>query len=428
MKLIGQKWKPSLPEEVLWFPFYVSQTLHMWLETFIRRCFFQSKYDYRDLWIRFSEILTGSPEIHDLLPEIAKFIARTMSVRQVAFWLRSRSSANFHLAYSQSGHPANGSASILRLAGRPPQNLIFRLGKNSLPVPHFPIRDLQPLYELGVRRVLPIQKGNEVLGFLGISGEMDNSSSVQDEQFLLSISAQLSHLILTHELSEELLTTKEWDSFNRCASFVLHDLKNLATIQSMILENSQHLRHNSDFIADAFATFNDTTEKMINLIASLSVQRGQLSLKQQPVNILEVISHTFDELKINQRNGLRIRTAFPPREKVPEIRGDPDLLRKAFTNLILNAIQSLPRGEGAVDVTISQDHQDKITTSIRDTGCGISPDQLETVFRPFQTTKENGLGIGLCHTRSIIEVHGGQIRIQSQLNAGTTVEIDLPTT
>jgi len=257
---------------------------------------------------------------------------------------------------------------------------------------------------------------------------VDSSSSVQDDdQFLLSIGVQLSHLILTYELSEELLMTKEWDSFNRCASFVLHDLKNLATIQSMILENSQHLRHNSDFIADAFATFNDTTEKMINLIASLSVQRGQFSLKQQPVNILEVISHTFDELKINQRNGLRIRTAFPPREKVPEIRGDPDLLRKAFTNLILNAIQSLPRGEGAVDVTISQDHQDKITTSIRDTGCGISPDQLETVFRPFQTTKENGLGIGLCHTRSIIEVHGGQIRIQSQLNAGTTVEIDLPT-
>jgi len=101
-------------------------------------------------------------------------------------------------------------------------------------------------------------------------------------------------------------------------------------------------------------------------------------------------------------------------------------LRKAFTNVILNAIQSLPSGEGKVDVTVSQD-EDTITTSIRDTGCGIPPDRLESMFRPFQTTKENGLGIGLCHTRSIIQVHGGEIRIKSKLNAGTTVEIDLPT-
>jgi signal transduction histidine kinase len=194
----------------------------------------------------------------------------------------------------------------------------------------------------------------------------------------------------------------------------------------MTLENAEHLHDNVDFVADAFATFNHTTDQMINLIASLSVRRGQFSLKQQPINILEVISHTFDELKIDQRNGLSIHTEFPPMENLPAIRGDPDLLRKAFTNVILNAIQSLPSGEGEVDVAVFQDDADTITTSIRDSGCGISPDRLETMFRPFRTTKENGLGIGLCHTRSIIEVHGGEIRIQSQLNNGTTVEIDLP--
>ena len=57
----------------------------------------------------------------------------------------------------------------------------------------------------------------------------------------------------------------------------------------------------------------------------------------------------------------------------------------------------------------------------------MPPEQLEKLFRPFQTTKETGLGIGLCHTRSIIEVHGGQIRIESQVNSGTKVEVELPT-
>ena len=399
----------------------------MRIQAFIRRFLCQSKYDYRDLWIKFSEISTNSPKIHDVLPKVADFIARTMSVRQVAFWVRCQVTAEFDFVYAIRGPASNGSVSGLRLngAGLKSGNVIFRLPKGSLAEQNFPIRNLQPLCELGIERVLPFQRGNDVLGFLGISGEPDGNRSVEDEQFLLSLSSQMSHLILTHELSQDLLISKEWDSFNQCASFVLHDLKNLATVQSMTLENAENLHDNVDFVADAFATFNHTTDQMINLIASLSVRRGQFSLKQQPINILEVISHTFDELKIDQRNGLSIRTELPPIEKVPAIRGDPDLLRKAFTNVILNAIQSLPSGKGKVEVTVSQ-HDDTITTSIRDTGCGIPPDRLESMFRPFQTTKENGLGIGLYHTRSIIEVHGGEVRIKSQLNAGTTVEIDLP--
>ena len=292
----------------------------------------------------------------------------------------------------------------------------------------FPIDCVRTLQELGIHRLVLVEKGNQVLALIGIGAPPhEQESSSEDNQFLSSVSTQLSHLILTHKLSEELLLAREWDSFNRFASFILHDLKNLATLQGMTLENAKHLRHNPNFISDAFETFSQTTEKMINLIASLSVQRGQFSLKQQPVNILEVIAHTFDDLKLDQRNGVRISTAFPPKDQLSTISGDPDLLQKAFTNLLLNAIQSLPKGEGAVEVSVSQRNRGKITASIRDSGCGIPPEQLEKLFRPFQTTKEKGLGIGLCHTRSIIEVHGGQIRIESQVNSGTKVEVELPT-
>jgi signal transduction histidine kinase len=257
-----------------------------------------------------------------------------------------------------------------------------------------------------------------------IGGE---SFSAEDERLLTSISNQIGNLILTHKLSEELLLSREWESFNRFASFILHDLKNLATLQGMTLENAKHLSHNPNFLADAFETFQKTTDKMIGLIASLSVQRGQFSLKQQPVNILEVFANTFDDLKIAERNGVRLLTSFPNSGRPPIIAGDPDLLQKAFTNLMLNALQSLPKGQGAVEVTVSKNDGGKVTASIRDTGCGIPPEQMDNLFRPFQTTKEKGMGIGLCHTRSIIEVHGGQIRIESQINTGTKVEVELPT-
>jgi len=418
----------------LFLAFYLSPHFHSTIRSFVTRHFFRNKYDYRDLWMKFSEKSSGSLNIRDLLPPVAEFVADAMFVRQVVFWLRSTTSETYNLAYCHdraSGNRIESSPLKLDRSRSPDKDAIFfRVPTDNAAnaAGRFPFDKLQTLKDLAIQRLVLVEKGNEVLALMGIGApSAGEKSSAEDDQFLLSVSNQLGHLILTHKLSEELLLSREWDSFNRFASFILHDLKNLATMQGMTLENSKHLSHNPNFVTDAFATFSQTTDKMINLIASLSVQRGQFSHKQQPVNILEVLTNTFDDLKIKQRDGVRVLTAFPPKDKLPIICGDPELLQKAFTNLLLNAIQSLPKGEGAVEITVAQEAGGKIMTSIRDTGCGIAADRLESLFRPFQTTKEKGMGIGLCHTRSIIEVHGGQIRIESQVNAGTKVEVELPT-
>jgi putative PEP-CTERM system histidine kinase len=418
----------------LFLAFYLSPDFHSLLRGFITRNFFRNKYDYRDLWMKFSDKSSGSLNIREVLPHVAEFVADAMFVRQVAFWLQSTTAETYHLAYSHDRLSNNGSHShALKLdpsRSYEKNSIVFAVPADATAIAsnHFPIDRIQPLKDLGIRRLVLVTKGNEVLGLMGIGAPLGKEQLLaEDDQLLMSVSNQLSHLILNHKLSEELLLSREWESFNRFASFILHDLKNLATMQGMTLENAKHLSHNPNFVNDAFATFSQTTEKMINLIASLSVQRGQFSLKQQPVNILEILTHTFDDLKIDQRNGVKVMTSFPSKSKPLVISGDPELLQKAFTNLLLNAIQSLPKGQGDVEVTVSDEIAGRITTSIRDTGCGIPPERLETLFRPFQTTKDRGMGIGLCHTRSIIEVHGGQIRIESQVNAGTRVEVELPT-
>jgi len=418
----------------LFLTFYLSPGFHSSVRGFITRHFFHNKYDYRDMWMKFSDKSGGSLNIRDVLPRVAEFVADAMFARQVAFWLRSTTSETYNLAYSHDrASDAVAHSLPLRLdrSRSPDKNsIVLTVPADAMAIAtnHFPIDKIQPLKELGIQRLVLVEKGNEVLALVGVGAQPGGEKfSAEDDQFLVSVSNQLSYLILNHKLSEELLLSREWESFNRFASFILHDLKNLATLQGMTLENAKHLSHNPNFITDAFATFSQTTDKMINLIASLSVQRGQFSLKQKPVNILEILTTTFDDLKIGQRNGVKVMTTFPSKSKLPVISGDAELLHKAFTNLLLNAIQSLPKGQGAVEVTVSEEVAGKITTSIRDTGCGIPPERLETLFRPFQTTKERGMGIGLCHTRSIIEVHGGQIRIESQVNAGTRVEVELPT-
>ena len=401
-------------------------------ESFITDNFFRSKYDYRDLWNKFSDESSGSLNIQTVLPRVTEFISDAMFVRRVAIWLRTNNSDTaYALAHY---HSPTSSQPYEPMTLRRRRDLtqteiesVFTVTPAKPVTDNLILENDGQLTKLGIERYVFVEKDNEVLAILGVGGFHGRAGySAEDDRFMRSVGNQLAALIVRHKLSEELLLSREWESFNRFASFIIHDLKNLATLQGMTLENARHLSHNPEFLKDAFATFSQSTDKMIGLIASLSIQRGQFSLKQQPVNILEVIKQTFEDLKIEQRTGVKITTKFPAQDATPVISGDPELLQKVFTNVLLNAIQSLPTGQGTVDITVSETDPGKIVAAIRDTGCGIPPEQLQNVFRPFQTTKERGMGIGLCHTRSIVEVHGGHIRIDSQVNRGTTVELEFP--
>ncbi|HWP59964.1 MAG TPA: XrtA/PEP-CTERM system histidine kinase PrsK [Candidatus Acidoferrales bacterium] len=408
---------------------YLSPTLRQRLEAFIARNFFHSKYDYRYLWTQFSERIAGSIQLSDILPKITEFIADCLFVRQVIVWLAAPGSTTFTVAYSldDTARPRDGGLAFRlepdEAGGRFPDILqVSSAAKTPAQLP-FSAADLAALR---VTHLLPVKKGGEILGWVGIGDRIGGQPlAVEDEQLLVSIVTQLANAILTARLSSELLEAREWESFNRLASFVIHDLKNLATQQSMVLDNAKRFRSNPEFLQDAFKTFAETTDKMISLIANLSVQRGNLVLNHQPVDIVELLQETFRGLSVFQRNGVRLVTDFPARPKPLLVSGDPKLLEKAFANILLNALQSLPDGKGTIEVKVANPNG-KILTSVADTGCGIPPEQLRNLFRPFQTTKKGGTGIGLCHTRTIVESHQGHIRIQSEPNRGTRVEIELP--
>jgi signal transduction histidine kinase len=395
--------------------------------------FVEKSYDFGNLRAPVPDSTSSTLNLAEVFPIIAKRIASVMLVRHVALWLPANySDMTYRLYYYHS--PTNiderrRHSTIRRARDLEPAEVdkIFEISGTPDPECSRPIENEDNLRELGITRYVFVENNNEFLAILGVSKNQSRDSvSAKNDRFLLKIRNQMANLIIRHKVTEELSLRREWDSFHRLTAFIIHDLKNLATLQSMTLENAKHLNQNPDFVADAFATFTQTTDKMISLIASLSIQRGQFTLNQQPVNILEVIHNTFEDLKLAQRTGVMITTKFPPQDAPPIILGDPELLQKVFTNILLNAIQSLPKGQGAVDISVGATDPGKIIAAIRDTGCGIPPEQLQNVFRPFQTTKERGMGIGMCHTRSIVEVHGGHIRIDSQVNRGTTVELEFP--
>ncbi|MGZ8846460.1 MAG: sensor histidine kinase [Pyrinomonadaceae bacterium] len=107
---------------------------------------------------------------------------------------------------------------------------------------------------------------------------------------------------------------------------------------------------------------------------------------------------------------------------------DPDSLRSALTNLIINSLQAMDGQGGTVTLTLSgEDNGRRVRIDIADSGRGIEPDEISKVFEPYYSTKETGTGLGLAIVRKAIDDHHGTIAVKSKVGEGTTFTITLPT-
>ena len=109
---------------------------------------------------------------------------------------------------------------------------------------------------------------------------------------------------------------------------------------------------------------------------------------------------------------------------LPNVEHDSKQIHQLVLNLLLNAVQAID-GAGAIRVQVSALRGDAAITVI-DTGCGIAPEHLPNIFRPFYTTKGNGTGLGLSLARQIAEEHHGRIEVTSEVGKGTTFLVVLP--
>ncbi len=113
-------------------------------------------------------------------------------------------------------------------------------------------------------------------------------------------------------------------------------------------------------------------------------------------------------------------------DQLPEIVGDPQQLQQVFLNLLLNAAEAIGEG-GKITVRTGLEEQAKtVSISFKDTGSGIADELQEKIFQPFFTTKGKGTGLGLAVSKRIVEEHGGNIKVVSNIDGGVTFTITLP--
>jgi two-component system, NtrC family, nitrogen regulation sensor histidine kinase NtrY len=144
------------------------------------------------------------------------------------------------------------------------------------------------------------------------------------------------------------------------------------------------------------------------------------------VNVNEILRNVVRlfEAQFNAVGKPSITTEYFLNESQPEIDADPDLLHRAFQNLVLNALDAMPAG-GTLSLRTS-DGGDTVRIEVSDTGKGLTPEECSRLFTPYYTTKLQGTGLGLAIVQSVISDHHGTISVSSEEGRGATFRMDLP--
>jgi putative PEP-CTERM system histidine kinase len=262
--------------------------------------------------------------------------------------------------------------------------------------------------------VVPLFGGERLEGFIVLGRPVNNKEVYiyEDYDLMKTIARQASLAILHQRLSEQITHAREIAAIGNVAAFVAHDLKNLVSNLSLVVENAARYLHNPDFQKDMLTSLGNTVVKMQKLISRLKNLGDQDHLNQQQVNLLELAEKTAL---------LVVGNMISVSGTAEIVRVDEIEIQNVILNLLMNGIEaSGPQEPVAIEVGCSNVPFIRII----DRGCGISARFLRTeLFKPFRTTKKQGLGIGLYQCRQIVEAHGGRIEVSSVEGSGSVFTV-----
>jgi nitrogen fixation/metabolism regulation signal transduction histidine kinase len=264
------------------------------------------------------------------------------------------------------------------------------------------------------------------------AGEWDTRVEVHGGDEITQLAESFNRM--TAELlaqKERLVQTERVAAWRELARRLAHELKNPLFPLQLTVENLVRARAQSPEQFDE--VFQESSSTLLAEISNLKTIIGRFSefskmphpqLQAIQVNeILRVVVKLYRaQLRAPGRAAIDCRLELD--ESVGTIAADPDLLHRALSNLVLNAMDAMPNG-GTLRVRSRRDDA-KAIVEIADTGSGLTREECERIFTPYYTSKQHGTGLGLAIVQSVVSDHGGRISVQSEPGRGTTFVIELP--
>jgi putative PEP-CTERM system histidine kinase len=406
-----------------------SDRARMHLRRFVSRNFQRPLYDYRTVWRTFTEGTASKVEQPDLCRSLVRLMAEVFQALSVALWLLDEETGTLVLAASTFLPESGGSVPALQ----PPQaiEVLRQFGLHPGPADFetsdagwaASLREVHPgQFPNGGRRMaVPLMSQGDVIGFISLGDRVGGAPlSVQDQDMLKCVADHAAAGVRTVQLSQKLLQARELEAFQTMAAFFVHDLKNAASTLNLTLQNLPIHFDDPAFREDSLRAISKTVTHINRLIGRLSELRHEHAIQADEADLNEIVTRVLDGLE--PALGALISKDLAA---LPPVAVDREQASKVITNLVLNAAEALSKnGRVRVETRVEGGW---VVLSVADNGSGMSPEFLtKGLFRPFQTTKKGGLGIGMFQSKMIVEAHGGRIAVASEVGKGTTFQVFLP--
>ena len=415
-------------------------------------------YDYRQEWRRFTERTTSLFDMPRLCGTVAGIVSETFGTSSVTIWLLDEAQDCFTVG----GSTALSQGQVWRLAPAGRGDLLHSLLEQPFPVDltcperahadwpeRFIAAGLAQSFWGSCCYAVPLVAGRELLGVMTLNEIREGELfAIEEFDLLKTIADQTAGSLLNLRRSEQLVKAKELESFQTVSAFFVHDLKNLVSTLSLLTQNLPGHFDDPTFRADALRAMSRGVERINRMLASLSQISQSLELSKTETDLNDMVRTALSEM-----NGLLNVPVAHDLQPMPKLVLDSRQFQKVLINLLLNANEALEDvkreavgvkggalegvkretvgvrgGEGRGEIRVETAMRDGwAVLSVGDTGCGMPKTFMECgLFHPFRTTKRKGLGIGLFHSKRIVEAHHGWFEVESEEGKGSTFRVILP--
>jgi putative PEP-CTERM system histidine kinase len=403
------------------------------IRSFSVRHFSRSQHDSVRIWTSFSQRVASVRDQSELCGESARLISETFDALSVNIWLKNSEgrlvvvASTARHARGTDGEKSNDgelpdTASRTLTAALEVRSSAFDLEVvNEAWAEQF--RQLNPatFANGGNRLCVPLRSGEERLGAIVLADRVGGAPySLEEMELLACIGDQITSVLLNLRLASEVASARELEAFRTMSAFFVHDLKNAAASLNLTLKNLPVHFHNPAFREDALRAIGNTAGRIDDMIARLSALRERPSFALVEADLNWLVSDALNS--VDELPNVEVATELEP---IPSILADRQQIQNVVINLVLNAQDAVSSGGR---IRVRTEHRGvRVVLSVSDNGCGMSPAFLKnSLFRPFQSTKKKGLGIGLFQSRAIVQAHGGGIHVESEPGGGTTFLVSLP--
>ncbi|MFT7400850.1 MAG: putative PEP-CTERM system histidine kinase [Hydrogenophaga sp.] len=403
--------------------FALSSSFRARLRVSLGKHFFRYRYDYREEWLRFTQTLSAQMGPKDMGPQVIRGLADMLESPAGALWLRRadeaayRQVALWNLPPMAQAEPAD--SELMRFMQR--TGWVVNLEEYRRAPERYDQMAL-PEWLSGQPQawlLVPLWLGQALLGFVVLASprtRIELNWEVTD--LLKTAGRQAASLLALMQSTEALLEARKFQAFSRMSAFVVHDLKNIVTQLSLMVKNAKRLGHNPEFQADMLMTVENSLDRMRQLM--LQLREGSAPGGSAVGVDLHRIAQELATAAARRGRALELRLS-----QRMAARGHVDRLERVIGHLVNNAFDATEPGQ-SVWIQIER-LGSFVRVEVGDKGLGMPADFVQNrLFKPFQTTKAAGMGIGAYESFQYVQELGGKVQVDSKEGRGTVVTLLLP--